>query len=496
MRGAPLYVWAFVCLSLIIIAVFVHPLITGRNFESGADGTLETPILTSYEPTPAQKKEILNVEKTYDITRGKVSSFDLSVSNPFQGSTIVGLDLTIGGSFAKYMEVEALERIDARGEKIELSGSPGEVGLAYGETQKYKITTFVPQYVDRGTYFVDLEIHKGTVTYRDYPAVSTGTGETALEYKDITFEIIEKRTVAINVHTYSEDEAEAVYEESIENIGLMRNAGFLTGRAERLLDEARAEMSDSDYEAAVEKGIEISKIKEDAFSSRDEIEGLKALIRDAEDVRGLKVPETKELLSLAVAAFEREDYEMARLRVREGELVYASETRGKINYQKLILDNLVAVVLGTIALFVISIFTFRAGSLVLSGQRLKGLEVKDKNIKQLMKEVQESYYIQKRLGTASYQNAMAGFGKKLTENQSERARLKARRVGALWKRENLKSLKLERKNLEELIQETQDRYYNKKIISRSEYDRSMEQYLAMGADVEEAIAVLELRVIR
>jgi hypothetical protein len=113
-----------------------------------------------------------------------------------------------------------------------------------------------------------------------------------------------------------------------------------------------------------------------------------------------------------------------------------------------------------------------------------------------MKDVQDSYYIQKRLSTASYQNAMAEFGRKLTENQSERARLKARRIGVLWRGENLKSLKLERKNLEELIRDTQERYYSQKMISKSEYGSSMKQYLAMGADVEEAIAVLELRVIK
>ena len=487
MRGVPLYVWAFAFLSLMLVAVYFYPLIIGGDFEPGADGALEGAILTSYEPTPAQKKEILNVEKTYDVTRGEASSFDVSVSNPFQSSAIVGLDLTLGGSFAKYMEVEALERIDADGEKIEIGGSPGDVGLAYGETQKYKITTFAPAYVDRGTYFVDLEIHKGTVTYRDYPA-----GETALRYKDITFEIIEKRTVAITVHTFSEEEASATYEESALNIGLMRDGGFLSSRVERLLDEARAEMSDGDYEAAVEKGIEISKIKEDAFSSRDGIAGLQELILDAEDVRGLKVPETKELLGLAQAAFEREDYETARDRVREGELVYASETRGRINYQKLILDNIFAVVLGAVAFFVISIFTFRVGSLVLSASRLRGLDAKDNNIKQLMKGVQESYYIQKRFSNASYQNAMAEFSKKLAENQSERAGLKARRTGVLWRGENLKSLKLERKNLEELIRDTQVKYYSKKTISRSEYSRTVEQYRAMGADVEEKIAVLEL----
>jgi hypothetical protein len=58
------------------------------------------------------------------------------------------------------------------------------------------------------------------------------------------------------------------------------------------------------------------------------------------------------------------------------------------------------------------------------------------------------------------------------------------------------SLKGERKNLEELIRDSQDRYYNKKTIGRSEYERSKEQYTAMEADVEEAIAVLEMKVLR
>lgn len=490
MGGISQYAGAVAVLSLMLIAIYAYPLITAPDSESGADGALESTILTSYSPTQAQRKEILNVEKTYEVVRGRNSSFEVSVSNPFKNSTILGLDLTLGGSFAKYLEVEPLGRTDARGEKIELLGGPGEVGLSYGETQTYEIKALVPQYVDRGTYFVDLEIHKGNVTYRDYPAIGTLATEKVLKYKDITFEIIEKRTVALNVHTFSEDEAGAAYEENVENIGLMRNAGFLTERVERLLDNARAEMSDGDYEEAIEIGGEISRIKEDAFSSRDEIEGLHEIIKDAEDVQGLKVPETKELLSLAIAAFEREDYEMARQRVRDGELVYASETRGKVNYGHVILNNIIAITLVAAAILAISIFTSRLGNLVITDRRLKGLDARDGNITELMKETQKGYYIDKTLGLASYKNAMAGFAKKLTENQSERARLKARRTGVLWHRENL-----ERKNLEELIRDSQDRYYNQKVMSKSEYDRSMEHYLAMEADVEEATAVKELKVL-
>ena len=495
MRGISQYARAGAGLSLLLIAIYVYPLITAPDSDSAADEVWESTILTSYNPTPAQRKEILNVEKTYEVTRGKDSSFEVSVSNPFKNSTILGLDLTLGGSFAKYMEVEPLGKTDAGGEKIELLGSPGEVGLSYGETQTYKIKALVPQYVDRGTYFVDLEIHKGNVTYRDYPTIGTLATEKVLKYKDITFEIIESRTVALNVHTFSEDEAEAAYEESVENMGIMRNAGFLTGRAERLLDNARAEMSDGDYEEAIEIGGEISRIKADAFSSRDEIEILQEIIKDAEDVRGLKVPETKELLSLAIAAFEREDYETARQRVRDAGLVYASETRGKVNYGYVILNNILAVILVAAAILAISIFTNRLGNLVITDRRLKGLDARDTNIKELMKEAQKGYYIDKTLGLASYKNAMAGFTRKLTGNQSRRARLKARRIGVLWRGENLKSLKLERKNLEELIRDSQFKYYNKKMMSKSEYARSIAQYMAMGADVEEAIAVKELKVL-
>lgn len=496
MRGVPLYVWAFAGLSLILIAVYVYPLIIGEDFDTQADGTLETPILTSYEPTPAQKKEILNVEKTYDVTRGKDSSFEVSISNPFKESTIVGLDLTLDGSFAKYMKVEALERTDIEGEVIELSGSPGEVGLLYGETQKYEITVDVPQYVERGTYFVDLEIHKGSVTYRDYPATAAGTTEEALKYKDITFEIIERRTVAVNVHAYDEEEAAAAYEMGVENIGLMRNAGFSTGRVERLLNVARAEMSDGDYEAAIGIIEEISGIKNDAFSSRDGIENLQETIKDAEDARGLKVPETKELLGLAIAAFEREDYEMARERVHDAKLVYASETRGKINYGKFLIDNILAVVLGAIALTAVSILAFRLANLAISDSRLKGLEMQEKNIAELMEKAQRSYYIEKTSSPANYKNAMRGFTRKLAENRSSRAGLRARRSRVLWPRENLESLKSEKKNLEGLIRDTQDRYYNKKVISKGEYEQNMKQYMAMEADVEEAIAVLEMKVLR
>ena len=161
-------------LILILLAVYVIPLLTiSETVHTGTSEVDSKAPITSYEPSPAQKKEILDVERTYHVVRGENSSFDISVQNPFKNSTIVGLDVTFDGPFSKYLIVEAGERTDMFGEKIEIDGLPGRIGLAYGQTQNYEIKASVPQYVERGTYFVDLEIHKGNVTYRDYPQSQT-----------------------------------------------------------------------------------------------------------------------------------------------------------------------------------------------------------------------------------------------------------------------------------------------------------------------------------
>jgi hypothetical protein len=86
MRKVPLYAG----LALVIVAVYFSTLVPVDDTGPAGDGAMEPFPLTSYEPTPAQKKEILNVEKTYDVTRGKASSFEVSISNPFKESTIVG----------------------------------------------------------------------------------------------------------------------------------------------------------------------------------------------------------------------------------------------------------------------------------------------------------------------------------------------------------------------------------------------------------------------
>lgn len=497
MGRVPLYAWAIAGLSLVIIAVyFISPVTIGVDDSRDGDTTLVLRPPTSYSPTPAQKKEILNLEKTYDVTRGKTSSHEVSVTNPFENSAIEGLNLTLGGSFAKYMQVLDLERTDADGEKIELSGRPSEVPLGYGETQKYEITVDVPQYVERGTYYVDLEIHKGNVTYRDYPGVSTGTGDTTLRYKDITFEIIERRTIAFNVHTYTEDEAQDAFEEAAANIGNMRNAGFSTRRAEGLLDDARAELSEGDYEAAIEIGEEISKMSEDAFNSRSGINELGSVIKDAEEARGLKVPETKELLSLAVAAFEREDYEIALERINYAKLVYASETRGKVNYTKMVLDNLLAIVIGGGVLLALLFAAFAKAKALFIIRELKNLDAREANIANLMKESQEKYYIQKTLSADAYTKAMSELTEKLTQIRGDGAKLRAKRAGLIRPHEELKRLREESINLEGLIRDAQDRYYSKKTMSRREYDESMEHFRSMQIDVEGAIAVLETRVLK
>lgn len=497
MGRVSLYVGVAAGLFLIFLAIYVSPLITDKDDDySPVDGAIELSLPTAYSPTPAQRKEILNVEKTFDVVRGKNSSFDVTVTNPFENSTIEGLDLTVDGSFAKYLKIEDIDRTDAYGKKIlSLKGMYRE-GLKYGETQTYKITVSAPNYVDRGTYYVDLVIHKGNVSYRDYPAILSGTTGKVIKFRDITFEIVEKRTVALSVHTVDEDEGEAAINDGIENLEFMQSAGFGTKRVERLLEDARSEMSDGDFEAVIEIGEEISKIKETAFSARDEINGLGSIIKDAEEIRGLKVPETKELLSLATAAFEREDYETALQRVNDAKLVYSSETRGKVNYAKVLLDNLTAVIAGAAAFVVVAIVVFNRASAAITVRRLKSLDLQEANIIVLMKEAQENYYVEKTLSFAAYKEAVDGFTRKLTENKSERAKLKARRAAVIGPSKELESLKKERKNLEGLLRDAQDRYYNKKTMSKREYHEAMEHYLAMQVDVEEAIAVLETKVLK
>ncbi|MFQ6136704.1 MAG: NEW3 domain-containing protein, partial [Candidatus Hydrothermarchaeales archaeon] len=429
----------------------------------------------TYSPTPGERAQLFQSIEMLELVRGFDDTFSIKVTNPFPNSILQDVDLSVTGLLAQYLDVSPR--------------SYPEIG--YGETEEFKVRVSTPTYLEKGTYPLSTAL-TGRVFYPDYPtAISDITGK-VLSSKSFTLDMVETKTINLIVHAIPKEEALSTLKRAESGIADMESAGFSTSRALKFSKEAKEALEQGDYQRAKELGQEIVNIKETAFTTSALIQDLKGKIEDAEN-RGLKVIETKELLYLASAAFEREDYETAQRKIKDAQVLYSLETKGKVNYIKIILDYWYLALLTILITSIAGAISYQKISLLRIDRRLRGLGVEEINIANLIREARIKYYAEKTITSAMYRETIDEYEKRLVEIRRTRARLRARRRGMMKLPDRLESLKKENQSLAELIKDAQDAYYNKRIMNREEYLKSIEQYKKRKAEVEEKIAMLETK---
>jgi uncharacterized repeat protein (TIGR01451 family) len=446
----------------------------------------------TYAPTPEQRAALLESADTIEVVRGRTATFTIKIANPFPNTTLENITIAIEGYLEGYLEVTPLPRGETGTATVTLAEAKETTPIAYNEAQIFEVTITAPSYLEKGIYPLNITL-QGKIIYHDYPTLINETTGEAINTTDYTLDMKETKTISLIVHTVSREEGRAGVVLAETAIGRMESAGFSTRRLSRLIEEARRAFSQGDYEKAKELGDKIVGIKDMAFATRDMIEELKKNIWEAEVERGLKVIKTKELLDLALAAFEREDYATAQQRVKDAQMVYSLETKGKINYVKILLDYWWAFLTALVILAVGAIMGYNRYSLIKIDKKLENLNAEEQNIARLIKETQNKYYVDRTMSRTSYTEAMNAYQKKLAEIKRDRAALRNKRAGIISMSEELESLKKENQNLKEIIKDAQERYYKYGAMRSDEYHSLMEIFWERRAEVEEAIAILEAK---
>ncbi len=432
------------------------PTSSASSTSSGSGGGLagSTPATV----TPEQKALLLQTSETLELVRGLNDTFVIKVTNPFRNSVIKNITLDVKGFLARY-----------------ISTAPDKIfEIPYNETWLFKITITAPAYLTKGTHPLNF-----TITGRLVEGAAERT-------------IIEQRFVTLSVHEISRMEANATLEQAINNYQEMLTAGFPTATVKKLLEQAKNIFEKNDYEKVNEITGMITFVRNTAFKTKSSIESLSDNIKNAEK-EGLRVDGAKNLLNLALAAFEREDYASAEQRIRDAQLVYAIETIGKINYIKLLMDYWWAVAIFISAVYTIGIVVYRRVIVVLIARKLEDLAVEEASIAGSMKEAQKMAYEEKTMSATDYHKAVYGYESRLSEIKKERAGLRAKRVGILKAPKEMDNLKNEDEEILGLMKNLQREYFERRSMSKPTYDKRMRTYRLRKAEIEEALAVLETK---
>jgi len=294
------------------------------------------------------------------------------------------------------------------------------------------------------------------------------------------------------IHETSKEDVEINLKDAEKSISDMQESGIPISKALKLLEEAKENLKNRKYQSAYDLTNQIERIKENAFSADLLIFEIKSKISSAEE-KGLQVEETKRLLNLAIAAFEREDFSTALQRAKDTQLSIVIETKGKINLLRFVIVYWFPLLVVLVGLFIGSYFLRKKLSLVIISRRLNDMQKEEVTINDLMKETQNKYYKEKKINTTEYHKLMYNYEKRLEEVSQSISRLRSKRVGIIEISNEILNLKKDDENIIKLIKNLQDDYFNKRKISRKVYQKRSEQYKIRRIEIEKSMALLEAK---
>ena len=253
------------------------------------------------------------------------------------------------------------------------------------------------------------------------------------------------------------------------------------------LDRAVAE---GNPELARQLTVEIASITETARSAGELMKLVDEKIVDAYS-RGLDVTETKKMLSLAAAAFKREDYETALDRLRKALVVEALETSGEVNIVTFLMKFWWAVLIAFSASSLIAIITYRWIRLRILSGKVGDMEKEESTIHRLMTELQYKHFKEKTLSAADYHNLMHRYEKRLAEIKNTLSAIDAK-----TKTSKLDGLKQRCERVKKSLGDVQDAYYVNKSLNRENFKLQSEAYNEQLVRIEEEILLEELELDR
>jgi hypothetical protein len=409
----------------------------------------------------ASTSEYRQTSEILEIVRGTTKEFPITINNIYKDAVIDNVTVTTQGYFPQHIKI--------RPESLS--------GIQYGKNKTLNLIIYAPDYLDQGNYSLKLTI-KGSIVQND-----------------ITKTLTDKRALTIIIQEYDREEVLLCQNESIQYIEEMKFENFSTAKVEKLLANLDTAINTRDNNLALGYCTQIQEAKVNAFLTAGLILEVMKGVDEAEDKR-LEIPETKELLSLAKAAFDREDYETAQDRIKDAQMSLFLETKGRINLLWFLMTYWWLIIIAILSLAATAYFIYKEILGDIINRKIKNLRKEEGAIRKLIKAAQRKTYDLKKMSGGEYHKVVASYETRLNKIKQDRAKLRHRRVALLSKEEEIKDINKEHKDITNLIKNTQRKYFEKGKISRQRYLKDTAGHEERLAEIEEERTTLETKVAR
>jgi hypothetical protein len=387
-----------------------------------------------------------------ELTKGSDYNFTVQVRNDVPNTNLTGITLSIEGYPENLVEE-----------------FPAEIGyVSYGTSKAFTLVISVPPYLEEKLYIANIVVRAESVY---------GSGSQALEHSS---------KIVFSVHGVGEAESLDAIEDAENALGEMANSGFSYSTLEGILQDAKNAYSNLEFDRAEELAKEVVGLKEKAFGLSSLLTSLEGDIAEAE-VYMIEVTDSKKLLSLAKAAFQRGDYDRAESRLEAAVNAYQLETKNMLGFMLMVHQNWQYILMFVLALLFSSVIVRREVVKDRRKSRLQQLRDRRQSVKELLKQLQHDYYTRHGMSKAEYTARKKIYEERLRRLVSDGMRL-TRKMAKGGKREKLVRA---REDAEQRIRQLQREYFELGTVGKSDYLESMKATRADIAEIEREIGRLK-----
>jgi uncharacterized membrane protein len=423
--------------------------------------------------------------KIISIVRGQSDSFTIDVTNNYN-SRLENLVLTLLGFQEQYIKF-----------------SPNIIeSIEPGETKSFTVMVSSPKYSDYEEYRIQAIVNGDKVD-----------GSVRTPY-------IQTENIKLIIQEIAANQTQVNLAEAEKAIEDMLKAGFNVDLVNSLLDQAKNKLKELKNKEAFDLAAQIIELKDKAFNSKSLILSVFDALNDPRknllvtgyapgdialleenfsqmnftysffSIKNLfRSKSAEDMLQLAIAAFQRGDYELAEQRANTAKALLILERKG--NFALFIYLYWHYILISLIVLVFLLIFGYRIFQKKSINSRINELDKEESSIKNLVSASQEKYFAGK-IGAHEYHDKMQQLNNSLVEIKNKRINLRNKRIKLLKPEIVSKELENEKNQIENEIAKAQRDYYQDKKITETTYKEEFKILNERLAEIEDERLTIDL----
>ena len=391
----------------------------------------------------------------FQLVRGEQNEVEIEFENTDDNRSISNAIFTVSGKISKYIEIYPT---------IISEIAPG---------QKVNITLKInsPTYIELGKQELKITM-KGRRGIRD---------------------LTETKTITLEIHELTGEEAAKLLEESEEFIKQLEEANLSYDYLIELYNESKEEIANFDYELVRDNHKIIKSQATAALKSKKIIDELTGLLDEAQK-KGVNTFNSRKLLKLAQISLGRKEFEEAYEKAKNAQLTYSLEVKGEFGELSYYLEEYpMEISLSAIFLVLFSFGSFKLGRLQMIKKKIKRLKREEKLIEELIGAIQIETFKENKMSMEEYQTALEQYQKRQSHIIEELIEQETKRIHALKFTREEKRLNEEKERVIELVKELQKDYLGERTVETRSYELRVESYNKRLTDIDEKLALLEAK---